>query len=151
MSQENSFRTILRCLLFRFVIRTTKEKSLQPTTSSSVDPVEFSQPESESESEITRESSSDSPKLDSKEVQPKKKRKLYDVKYKSNWTTEFKWLKNVEGKAYCGCCKKSLAGGRKHLERHENSEFHKINKNKIRGSQAINVALQNVPSQKLGQ
>lgn len=65
------------------MIRKKKESSPQPSTSSSVDPVELSEPE------VTRESSSDSdsPKLEERgeEVQPKKKRKLYDVKYRSNW------------------------------------------------------------------
>jgi hypothetical protein len=47
--------------------------------------------------------------------------------------------------AYCSTCKKSLAGGKKHLKRHEDSDIHKRITSKIRRGLKIETALENVP------
>jgi hypothetical protein len=47
--------------------------------------------------------------------------------------------------AYCSTCKKSLAGGKKHLKRHEDSNIHKRITSKIRRGLKIETALENVP------
>jgi hypothetical protein len=59
---------------------------------------------------------------------------------------EFKWLIKKSGKAYCSTCAKSLAGGKKHLKRHEDSDIHKRTASKIRGALKIDTALENVPA-----
>jgi hypothetical protein len=59
---------------------------------------------------------------------------------------EFKWLIIESGKAYCSTCAKSLAGGKKHLKRHEDSDIHKRTASKIRGALKIDTALENVPA-----
>jgi hypothetical protein len=48
--------------------------------------------------------------------------------------------------AYCSTCKKSLAGGKKHLKRHEDSDIHKKITSKIRRGLKIETALENVPA-----
>lgn len=62
---------------------------------------------------------------------------------------EFKWLTNKSGKSYCNFCDKSIAGGRKHLQRHADSEVHQKNTRKLHSAVKIETALENIPSQKL--
>lgn len=58
----------------------------------------------------------------------KTKRKKYSVIFREEWIKEFFWLKKddkiKQGKK-CTYCNIGITGGRKHLERHNNSESHK--------------------------
>ncbi|CAH1106766.1 unnamed protein product [Psylliodes chrysocephalus] len=126
----------------RFIIRTKIVKQSETDQASTSHQSQTSSDEFDDQSNENAQDSS--MKVDSDPTA--RKRKIYDVKYRENWKIEFKWLTEKSQKAYCTFCNKSLSGGKKHLQRHSESEIHKKNERKLQGTVDIPTTLAKVPS-----
>lgn len=62
-------------------------------------------------------------------IEPEQKigKQKYYQKYKSEWESNFNWIKNVNKSAFCKFCFVTLANNKTLLKRHEESTYHKRN------------------------
>jgi hypothetical protein len=53
-----------------------------------------------------------------------KPKKDYKQNFSQAWAKKFEWVTNVNNKAYCNICSKTIMGDSFHLKRHEETPSH---------------------------
>ena len=86
---------------------------------------------SENDSETDKNGNDDSNQTINKKskIRSKARDKKKNQKFCLNWLTEFKWVREINGKTRCAICAKDVKGSAFHLRRHANSNSH-VNKAK---------------------